>query len=321
MNIFSRLFGNRPVPPTSGLVPTSGEAAPALDELPEDLVRKLSERLNAAFADAPEVRVGHGLIKSSVNIPAASAVVDAIDNELTRHPDDVALMLAKSSALRIIMQMETAEEVIDEILLCQPDQFDARRIKHDWDTWPHLLQRPACWVGMTTLSPALKQAVSSGSVLLVRDGISLGVALIQDVSTFQFARELTPDMRCKWEFICSDTPHGRIVAHYSFVEDAPKCSYLQESMIQTGRPAKADGVSGYWLLQRLARMTSSLLVLVKGDRVVYSNRYVFPESTRAKLRTISEVIAADPRPTRTPEDFRAAVKWHVDHLDNTSIVF
>jgi hypothetical protein len=219
------------------------------------------------------------------------------------------------------MQCKSAEDIIDQILERDPNQFDARLIKDEWETWPHLLQCPPCSQNAQIVSPALKGAAGRGSAVLVRDGIDLEVALIQDVSGLIFKRELTPDLRCKWEFVRTDTPHGRIVAHYCFVEDAPKCSYLQESILQTGRPAKANGTAGYWLLQRLARQSSALFVLTKGNRVVYSNRFIFPENTRTTLRAIAKVIADEPKPCRTSDDIRVATQWHADHLDDGSIVF
>ena len=155
----------------------------------------------------------------------------------------------------------------------------------------------------------------------MRDGIELGVALVQDVKGLQFARSLSQEMRCKWDFVLADTPRGRIVAHYGFVEDSPNCAFLLENILQTGRPAKADGKSGYWLLQRLARVKSSLILLVVGDKVVYSGRYIFPEETQTKLNTIAKVIAEDPKPCRTQEDMQAATKWHTEHFDDTTMTF
>jgi tetratricopeptide (TPR) repeat protein len=289
--------------------------------LPIELVSKLIEMMDVTFANALEVQAGYGVVTSSVDLSSARAVVEVIDGCLKQHPGDVSLLLAKSSALRIMMQMKSAEEIVDEILARDPNQSDARLIKDEWNTWPHLLQRPPCWVGMTKMSIALRQAASDRSVVLVRDGISLGVALIQDVSDLRFARELTESMRCKWEFVPSDTPYGRIIAHYVFVEDAPNCSYLRENILQTGRPAKADGISGYWLLQRLAQMTSSLIVLVDGDKVLYSNRYSFPEKARMQLKAIAKLIDDDPKPCRSRDDLPAATKWHTDHFNDNTMRF
>lgn len=303
----------------------SGQASPyafpAEDRLPVELVFRLTERLNEGFADAVLVDAGHGVSTGGVDLPKANAAIGAINTELKEHPGNVFLMLAKSSALRTIMQWKSGEDVIDEILRERPEQFDARLIKEEWGTWLHLLQCPPCWVGMKKMSPALKAAVRGRSAVLVRDGIELGVALIQDVAGLQFARGLSQEMRCKWEFVLAETPRGRIVAHYGFVEDAPNCSFLQENILQTGRPAKADGKSGYWLLQRLARVKSSLVLLVVGDKVVYSNRYLFPEETQAKLKTIAKLIADDPKPCRTQEDMQAATRWHTEHFDDTKMTF
>jgi hypothetical protein len=297
------------------------EVFPTESMLPEELVLRLTERLNEGFAEAVMVAAGHGVSSGRVDLSKATATIDAIDTSLKERPGNVSLLLAKSSALRTIMQWKSGEDVIDEILRQKPDQFDARMIKEEWGTWPHLLQCPPCEVGIKRMSSALKEAARGRSVVLVRDGIELGVALIQDVAGLQFARSLSQEMRCKWEFALADTPYGRIVAHYGFVEDAPNCSFLQENILQTGRPAKADGKSGYWLLQQMARFKSSLILLVVGDKVVYSNRYIFPEETQAKLKTIAKLIADDPKPCRTQEDMQAATRWHTEHFDDTKMKF
>jgi hypothetical protein len=291
--------------------------------LPDEIVRSVSEAVDKVFAPGVQVGAagGQALTVTNLDIGEAFAFVEMIDGHLKEYPDNVDLLLAKSSALRCAMQWKSAEEIIDKILRRDPNQFDARLIKDEWDTWPHLLQCPPFRVGMTKMPSALSQVSSRDRVVLVRDGLSLRVALIQDASQLQFARELTPEMRCKWEFVSSDTPYGRIVAHYCFVEDAPNCSYLRESILQTGRPQRADGVSGYWLLQRLARTPSALFVLVNGDRVAYSNRYVFPEAARARIRKIAEVIAEDPKPAASQDDFRSAIKWHTDHFDDRGMTF
>lgn len=287
------------------------------DGFPPEAIRRLSEEFDRTFVSSST-----GPISTMKFEPdRAFALVDKIDDYLEAYPGNTDLFLAKSSVLRQAMQWKSGEDVIDEILSRDPCQFDARLIKDEWDTWQHLLQCPACDVTTRQLSPALRQATSCGSVVLVRDGIKLAVALVQDVSELRFKSTLRQDMRCKWEFVQADTPHGRIVAHYSFVEDAPGCSYLREQILPTGRPQKADGASGYWLLQRLARQSDGLFLLVSGNQVLYSKRCVFPQETRTRLKTIADCIARDPKPTLGMDDFQAAIKWHTNHFDDTVLRF
>src|SRR5439155_22568598 len=91
--------------------------------------------------------------------------------------------------------------------------------------------------------------------------------------------------------------------------------------LPTGRPEHAGDVAGYWLLQRLARIESALIILVKSDRVQYARRYHFPPTTRAVLARLAEQIERDPRPTPELADFHRAVAWHTSHFDFESVQF
>lgn len=175
---------------------------------------------------------------------------------------------------------------------------------------------------MNELSPVLQEGIASGRcVHLIRDGVKIGVAFVHDVSQIRFDRGLTQAMRCKWEFVPAESPHGRIVAHYPLVEDNPASPYRQEFFLNGDRPQKAVGLSGYWLLQRLARVDSGFIVLAKGDRVQYSRRFVFSEQLRARLNEIAVSLVNDPKPVRTIEGFQRAIQWHMDHFDFTSVKF
>jgi hypothetical protein len=292
------------------------------DLLPTELVCKLTAMLDGAFANAPAVRVAQDVLQSTVAVSSAQAIIEAIDSCLNHHPGDVSLLLTKSSALRCLMQMKSAEDLIDEVLTRDPAEFDARLVKDEWAVWPHVLQLPPCSEGMSRLPQALMDGIASErTVHLVRDGISIGVALVHDVSDIRFRNGLSQAMRCKWDFVPAETPYGRIVAHYPIVDDDPASPYRQEFFLNVNRPQKVNALTGYWLVQRLARLNSCLIVLARSDRVQYSRRFSFSEQARAQLDELAAQLINDPKPVAGIDGYRRAVKWHMDHFDFESVHF
>lgn len=290
--------------------------------LPIEVVRKLTELTDKAFLPPKPAADRPGAIAIDVSVEGNLALMEAIDASLQQYPANTDLLLAKSSALRAAGAEGHARAVIEEILARDAEQFEARLIKQHWEYWPHVCGLPPCSEGMRRIAPALVGGLREGrNVQLVRDGLGSSVAFLQEISQFRFDHGLSNSMRCRWEFVPADTPFGRIVAHYVLVEDNVPSPYRQEFFLPTGKPEGISATGGYWLLQRLARLESALIILVMGDQVRYARRYVFPLQMRSGLGEIAARIAKDPRPTKTVEDFQRAVQWHMDHFDFNAIRF
>jgi hypothetical protein len=251
----------------------------------------------------------------------AKGFVETMNRYLVEYPGNTDLLLLKASALRLAAQ-EHAGPIVAGILARAPDHFDARMMLEDWDTWPHVLQLPPCAETMQRLPAPLVEGLRQGcNVQLIRDGLVPGVAFFQDISEIRFDHGLSNTMPCQWDFVPADTPFGRIVAHYVLVEDNVAKPYRKEFFLPTGKPQRAHAASGYWLLQRLARQESALILLAKGALVLYVCRYAFPPATRDTLTRLGDQLKRDPRPTGTLEDFQRAVQWHTDQFDFASVKF
>jgi len=282
--------------------------------LPQQLISNLSSLITGTFAN----RAMSDLSSVTFSPDSFDSLCKEIDKHIEMYPGNLDLLHMKSSVLRTACQWKSGEEVIDEILRIDPQQFDARLIKDSWDTWPHVAELPHIDVSMTSLPAILKTKIQKRSVFQVRDGIRVGIALISDVSSLQFQRPLSQDMRCDWKFVLSDTPHGRIVAHYPMVEDGPGASFIQEMILMTGPSSPPNDCAGYWLLQRLARIPSAMIILTSGEQICYTGRCSFAESTRVNLRRIASTIKEKPQQTTNPE---AAIRYHIEHYDVSGIHF
>jgi len=251
----------------------------------------------------------------------AMRLVSAIDKALKKAPSDLDLMVAKSAALCLAAQFKTAEEMIDRVLSLDPNHFEARQRKDHWESWRHLFNFPPWSERASTLHPIIIENLRhERSIQIVRDGLQLGVAVFRPALPSHFPRGLSPTMRCKWEPILSETPHGPILAHYILIEDDPANPFRAEGFLPAYRPEKANPMSSYWLMQRLLAMPSCFIVITEGQRVLYNRRYVFPEALRGKLKSILDKFASEP-PEKGIEAFRKAAKWHMEHFDMKTIRF
>lgn len=289
--------------------------------LPDDIRRRVLDLIEGLCGAGPDV-MSPGMFSVEIVPDKCFKFVEAIDQLLRKHPGAVELLAVKASALRLAYQNKSAEDVYDAILAIDPDHFDAGMTQEAWDTWPHLLQMPPCSEQMRRLPRALGGNLAEArNVQLVRDGLDIGVAFAQDITEIRFDHGLSASMRCQWQFVLTDSPSGRVVAHYVLVEDNAASPYRQEFFLTSGKPEPPSASSGYWLLQRLAKLDSAFIILARGDDVRYVRRYHFPPALRDKVKDIAGRLERDPKPTRSVEDFQRAVQWHMSHFDFESVRF
>lgn len=305
MNAFKKIFGGKSEEPKPGL----GLADPhhPARQFIDEASRIADRTVRLDWIGDREVL--------QTNTVDASQLLSAIREALGKTPDNVDLLLAKSGALCCGLQYKSAEEVIDQILAVDPEQFDARQRKDHWEDWGHLFQFPSWSTDAATLHPIMVGHLQNErSVQLVRDGLQIGIAIVRSARRAEFPQGLSSGIPSKWEPIWSDTPYGSIVAHYVLIADHPTDPWRGESFLPTFTPEKTSPTSGYWLLQRLRRVGSCFIVLADGRDVLYNVRYVFPDNIASTLQTIADKTARQTT-ERDAAAFQKASQWHMNNFD------
>jgi len=309
MGFLKRLFGG-------------GEEAESTDlSAPDHVARMQIDEASHLAGQSVKIQViGDSFIIESNSIDSEQ-LVRAVDVAIEKAPDDLNLQIAKSGALCLQMQFKTAEDVIDQILAKDPENFEARQRKQYWTDWLHLFNYPPWSETASTLHPMMVNNLGHGrSVQIVCDGIQGGIAIVRSVPSNDFPRGLSTTMRSKWEPVWSETPYGGLVPHYTVVEDNPADPYKAEAFLPIFYPSETIPLAGYWLLQRLNHMASCFIILVEGQRILYNRRYRFPTELRSTLSNISKKIASQ-KEKKSESGFKMACQWHMQNFDLNNVRF
>jgi hypothetical protein len=252
---------------------------------------------------------------------SAGEIAELLGGALALAQGDRTLMIARSDALALAMQFKTAEDVLDEILARDPDDFEARMRKDHWGEWSGVFTLPSWSDSATVLAPVMHDHISHGrSIQTVRAGVASAIAIVRPVRAGEMAPELSSASRSMWEPVWSQTPVGAMVAHYLLVEDDPASPYRAEGFLPLGGSEKASRMNGYWLLRQLAHASGCFVILADGDRVLYNRWFAFPLHVPSRLVAMAARLDAASLASG-PSVFPQAVQWHMDHFDMDQVVF
>lgn len=294
-------------------------ASHAISEEPaENVASIIAEAARLADERVTVERVGESFIVQSDSM-SADEIVGILDRALALAPDDIDLLLAKSDMLALGMQFKSAEDVLDEILAREPDNFEALTRKEQWGEWSNVFTLPRWSEHEVELPAPMSQDLARArSVQVVRSGVKAALAVVRPVQPGEMAAGLGPQTRVMWEPVWSPTSVGAIVAHYLVVEDNPADPYRAEAFLPLARSEKAARMNGYWLLRQLAHADGCFVVLAEGDRVVYNRWYPFPSSVKAHL-TAMEARLVSGAGVSESGSFNEAMQWHMNNFDMNQV--
>jgi len=312
----SRLYD---APDPEGAPP--GTTAVAADTQPTETVDQLiAEASRVADEGISVVRTADGSVVQSDSFTAAK-LAEILDRALALSPGDSDLMIARSDALALAMQFKSAEDVLDEVLVRSPENFEARTRKEHWGEWSSVFTLPQWSATATVLTPAMIDDLTKArSVQVVRVGVKVAIAVVRPVQAAEMAPGLGNQTRSMWEPVWPQTPAGAVLAHYVIVEDDPSSPYRAEGFLPLYRPEKALRAGGYWLLRQLANADGCFIVLADGSRVLHNRWFDFPAHVKAHLVAMaaeldSGSVAGD------AAAFQEAVQWHSSTFDMDQITF
>lgn len=265
-------------------------------------------RIRKAFP--PVESIAAGVLHASVDLEAAQQVVD----ELDRLAGGSDVRMAKASALCRMMQMKSAEKVIDQVLAEDSRHLDAAQKKAYWDEWPLVFDLPEWNESMTSVEGLYRSRLgplepSGVRIYLARHGITPACVVVQSIEGLKFDRGIRPEMESRLEIKVVETPHGPVAAYYVVLVDDPSSPFRREAFLNLSVDGAREPFAGFWLLRRLAEQGEYFVVFADGSKVLYNKRHQLKERPAADVNRI-----AASKPRLSPEQYMAAMKWFMDHV-------
>ncbi len=298
----------------------SGITNAAADTKPTESIDELIAEAMRVAESISVVRTANGSIVQSDGLTVGK-LVEILDRALALSPADTDLLIAKSDALALGLQFKAAEDILDDLLARNPENFEARTRKEHWRQWSEIFTLPQWSEASTALSSAMVDDLAlARSVQVVRVGVKPAVAIVRPVHAGDMAPGLGNQTRSMWEPVWSQTPAGSIFAHYVIVEDEPSDPYRAEGFLPLYPPQQALRAAGYWLVKQLANADGCFIVLADGSRVLHNRWFAFPPQVKAHLVAMAtELDTTSPAPD--PAAFQQAGQWHSNTFDMDQIAF
>lgn len=255
---------------------------------------------------------------TATNTEVGASLVAAITDALEASPRNADLLVAKYAALTLSSDPARAPEVLAEALSLSPTHLDARMLRDHASTWQHLFHFPAWSEERRVLSPPMREWLRMRqSLQIVRDGLSLGLAVVNPASAEGFPSRIR---RSGWKLVWSKTPHGPIAFHYALLDCGQGDIRKQESGIPHVAEDSPTVRSGYWILKRLAHLESIFIVFADDAQILHNVRYEFPASVRNALKAMGRGLEKS-GPVKSVDSCQAAASWYTENIDFESITF
>jgi hypothetical protein len=255
--------------------------------------------------------ISEGLTSITIPPGVGNDLIHAIDEVAEKAPDNVDLQLVKHSILRLMLRGDEASAALQKATSIDPYHMDVQFALDGKETW---VMFPKWHSGISALPPAISHLIESKQLLLVRDGISLGLAVFNVVNPSEFPMGFPPNTPTKWEPIFSKTPYAPIIAHYSVFADNPTDPYRNEKFLNITTAESMSPMSGRKIIERLASLTGCYIVFTDGYRVLYNKFYTPDSRTRANWNKVAEQTASFTGIVEV-SDFKTAYQWHMNNFN------
>lgn len=253
---------------------------------------------------------------ASLNTEVAGRILAAVDKALEIAPDDPDLLVAKAAARTWAPGDEEVEALLDRALSIEPGHFDARMRRDHPQSWENVLLFPAFSEDMRTLPQVMGQYLQLGQLVqVVRDKLELTLAVVIPSPSEGF-----PVIdRSRWEMMWVKTPFGRVAEHYTVLDIGGE-TRAAEGVIPHLAEAQPGVRNGYWILRRMAHVSSMILAFADGHKVIYSSRYRIPAEERRSLSAMADELERS-GPATDRVAVQQAADWHVQNFELDSIRF
>jgi len=307
-NFISNLFGK---PPFENQQVTGSEQIPLYspDHPAHEEIRKIEELAEKTI----KVKVCGNSAMFSHNSEDYFQMVELFDKAVAKVPNDADLLYARASLHYFGMQGKDGQDDRTRVLIMSPSHFDATMCKEHFKSWDSLFRLSAFDQSKTPVSPIITDDIERGRYAqVVRDHLRGAVAIIlPENPNINLA-----GTKIRWELKWINTPNGNVAAHYIFFSNGK----FQEMFIPHLTENEPKINSNYWLLRRLALEKYCLIGIVRGSKVIWSQRFVFSPSQLKTLQQLGADLKKD-GPVSSMDKFQTASQWYMNNSDEGALKY
>jgi hypothetical protein len=308
-NILKSLFGKpsneNQTKSNLGQIPLYSSKHPAHDE-----IQKIEELIDKTI----EIKiVGDSPLYSS-NSGSYLDILNLLNQAVSKAPSDSDLLYARACLHYFHMQGKEGQDDRDKVLELSPTHFDAFMKKEYFNSWDTLLNLSGWNENKTSLPDLMAKHLQLGhSAQIIRDNLRGAIAIV-----VQENPNIVLDgcSKIRWDLKWISTPQGKIAAHYLFLNNGK----FQEMFIPhlDGKEPKIN--SNYWLLKRLGEEKYCFIVIVRGSKVIWNERYYFPSELLKTLKNLGRDLKTDGA-ISSMSKFQTAAQWYMNNSDVSTLKY
>lgn len=305
MNILSKLFSSPAKAGNRLKTPLYSAEHPAYKE-----IQGIEELLEKTI----DVKISGNTPLFSGNSVHYGDIMDLFSKALGKAPDDPDLLYARASVNYFYLQGGDGKADRDRVLEICPSHFDAMMSRDHFQTWETLPQLPT-WNEKKSTIPELiaTNVATTHYAQIVRDNLRSAFAIVVPWSP---GIDLKGCTKIRWELKWVDTPHGKLAAHYLFLNNAK----FQEMFIPHLSESEARVNHNYWMLRRLADEKYCFIVITSGKSVLWNERYMFPSALQNTLQRLGNDLKKD-GPASSMVKCQNAAQWYMNNSDINALKY
>lgn len=272
------------------------------------------------IAKAEKIAVGisssqiTGVIKTrSFNTDDYLKLKEVLDCAILKCPDDPNLFYARACAHYYALQGEDGMKDRDHCLSLMPDHFDANMKKENFSSWEGVFELSGFSEDSTSIPNSILKGIESGQLTqVIRDHLSGAIVLF--IPRSQLNMDGYNKMR--WELRWESTPHGKIAAHYIFLDNGK----FHEQFIPHLANDDVTIKDNYWILRRFANVSYCIIAIIDGDSIVHNEKFIFPHKLVTTLKLMEKDLIKD-GPAVSIEDVQQAAQWYMKNSNENSLKY
>ncbi len=274
------------------------------------------QAIKRSYAGAYLLDLTFGVTKEKRSFP----LLEIIDRILQLSPDNPNFLFAKAETHSLLRDDETGQRLRRQVLKLNPDHFDASMREQYFKNWENIFTYPGWNINTAKMLTVMQSVQRTGGqfVQIVRDGLSLTLAILLQVNRNNFPQEIVD---ARWKPLWVDTPYGPIFVHYIMFKLPNGKIYRQEYSLSPYPLPNINQRQGNWLIRRFCEVDSIFLVVNDNDDVIFNFRFTYPKSVRATLESVKQKLEHTTLVENHSAHLQKAMQWYMQNSDIEKIPY
>jgi hypothetical protein len=304
-SLFSRPLIKDQTKSNLGQIPLYSPKHPAHVEIQE--IEKLFDR-------TIEIKIVSNTPIYSSNSGSYMDILNLFDKAIAKAPDDPDLLYARACLYYFHLQGKDGQVDRNRVLELSPTHFDAIMNKEYFKSWDTILHLPGWDENKTVLPDLMANHLRLGhSAQIVRDNLRGAIAIVIHENPSIGLEGCT---KIRWDLKWVESPNGKVAAHYLFLNNGK----FQEMFIPHLTEDEPTINSNFWLLKRLSAEQYCFIVIVRGSRVIWNERYFFPTELLKTLNKLEGDLKTDGA-ISSMNKFQTAAQRYMDNSDINNLKY